>query len=97
MKHCSRCDEEKPDDAFYQNHRYADGLSSRCIACILEVSRQWRREHREAKAAYQKRWRQENSGKQAAQKARELARERQKREEKRGLEGRGSKESAPDR
>ncbi len=96
MKRCSRCNEEKPNDAFYQNHRYADGLSSRCIACINEVSRQWRREHRDVKAAYQRRWRQENPEKQMVQKARELTRERQKRAEKRELEGRGSKKSAPD-
>jgi len=52
-KICSRCQAEKPAEAFQRNKRMKTGLSTYCRECSAEVSRTYRAEHPEKFAGYE--------------------------------------------
>lgn len=67
-KVCTFCNESKPLEAFYINRATADGLSSRCKACLREISRKkssagkpadWKKKTSNI-LDYQRKWRSEN-------------------------------------
>src|SRR4051812_45616129 len=71
-KRCPKCGEPKPRDLFYNHSRSADGLQSRCKACmssaghdhylnnkdkILAKSKQWKARNKERVLANDRQWR----------------------------------------
>src|SRR6266550_8123235 len=52
MKHCSRCGDAKPWDAFRDEPRALDGKASACTECVNAANRaQWLRKSSEGNAA----------------------------------------------
>ena len=82
MKRCSRCKDPKPDEAFYKNDRYRDGLSSCCRECNRTAAIK-RNESlgREAQNEYQADYRKRFPEKYRAHKQLQLEREKRARDE----------------
>lgn len=51
MKRCIWCGRTLPDDEFYRDDRYADGLMSGCKHCRCELSRSQYRESQRPRTA----------------------------------------------
>lgn len=47
MKHCPRCNTDKPLEEFTKNKRRADGLSGWCKACSYEATQTWKHSNQE--------------------------------------------------
>ena len=50
MKTCSRCKQDKPESEFYKHIRMKSGLSSRCVKCSGEISKEWASRNKEKRA-----------------------------------------------
>jgi hypothetical protein len=53
-KECRRCRKEKPSAEFPRNRQHRDGLSSWCLKCQVEATREYRRRRREGEKETQK-------------------------------------------
>ena|SRR5690349_4226398 len=60
MKHCSRCNCDKPESEFYKNRTAHDGLQTYCKPCSKATTNQWRQDNPERDVARKKQWYQEN-------------------------------------
>ena len=47
-KHCKRCDETKPHEAFYKNKRKKDGLQGYCKSCMKKENQVNYKKHKES-------------------------------------------------
>ena len=66
MKHCPKCSQEKPFEAFYASSTHKSGCASWCKDCESERSRLKNLRNRDTRLAKAKQWREENKDKQAA-------------------------------
>ncbi len=78
-KVCTCCHQDKPAEAFYLNHRYKTGLSSRCKDCTRQASLERGKSDPEGKKARLQDWRARNPEKARAQKLREYESRNQRR------------------
>lgn len=66
-KNCSRCNENLPLKNFGRNRQSLDGLHYYCRACAAARQREWAKAHpdkvKEMRAAYLRRMRDQNEGK----------------------------------
>lgn len=54
MKVCGKCGEEKPVSEFNKDCCAKDGMQGRCRECQKAISKQYRQEHKEERASYDK-------------------------------------------
>lgn len=66
MKHCPKCNQEKPFEAFYASSTHKSGYASWCKECEAERNRLKTKKYRDIRLAKAKQWRDENKDKQAA-------------------------------
>lgn len=66
MKHCPKCNQEKPFEAFYASSTHRSGYASWCKVCESERSRLKTLKYRDARLVKAKQWRDGNKDKQAA-------------------------------
>jgi hypothetical protein len=59
VKHCGRCDINKPDDEFYRRNKDG-GLQSHCKKCDKARADIWRRNHLGAHAGFCREWQKNN-------------------------------------
>lgn len=65
MKHCPKCNQEKPFEAFYASSTHKSGYASWCKECESERNRLKSQKYRDSRLAKAKQWRDENKDKQA--------------------------------
>ena len=65
MKHCPKCNQEKPFEAFYASSTHKSGYASWCKECESERNRLKSQKYRDSRLAKAKQWRDENKEKQA--------------------------------
>ena len=66
MKHCSKCGEEKPLEAFHRDGKRKDGVSPQCKACVKAKSADWYQRNKERVSENATRWRGNNREKERA-------------------------------
>lgn len=64
MKHCPKCNQEKPFEAFYASSTHKSGYASWCKECESERNRLKSKKYRDSRLAKSKQWRDENKDKQ---------------------------------
>jgi hypothetical protein len=47
VKHCSRCEADRPESDFSPRTRSADGLQPWCRECVAAYNREWRKRRKE--------------------------------------------------
>jgi len=62
MKTCKKCNNTKPIDQFYKNHRLKDGLTTTCKKCLNEKTRQYRIKNRDKLKEYHRLWMRKKRG-----------------------------------
>ncbi len=65
MKHCPKCNKEKPFEAFYASSTHKSGYASWCKECESERNRLKTQKYRDSRLVKAKQWRDENKDKQA--------------------------------
>jgi hypothetical protein len=65
MKHCPKCSQEKPFEAFYSSNRHKSGYAAWCKQCESERNRLKNLSNRASRLVKAKQWRDENKDKQA--------------------------------
>lgn len=65
MKHCHKCNQEKPFEAFYASSTHKSGYASWCKECESERNRLKSQKYCDSRLAKAKQWRDENKDKQA--------------------------------
>lgn len=66
MKHCHKCNQEKPFEAFYTSSTHKSGYASWCKECESARNRLKTQKYRDTRLAKAKQWRDENKDKQNA-------------------------------
>lgn len=66
MKHCPKCTEEKPFEAFYASSTHKSGYASWCKLCESERNKAKNQANRDARLAKAKQWRDANKDRQIA-------------------------------
>ena len=66
MKHCPKCNQEKPFEAFYASSTHKSGYASWCKACESERCKAKNTANRNARLVKAKAWRDANKAKQEA-------------------------------
>lgn len=61
MKHCPKCNQEKPFEAFYASSTHKSGYASWCKGCESERSKVKNQSNRERRLTKAKEWRDNNS------------------------------------
>ena len=51
LKHCSTCNQHKPESDFHKNSKASDGLCNKCKSCAKQASREWYANNRERAAS----------------------------------------------
>ncbi len=74
MKCCSKCKQDKPEDAFYKDKRTSTGIKTQCKECILSKNQEWNKQNKQRKQEINKLWSKNNSER-LNKKAREWYRE----------------------
>ena len=65
MKHCPKCNQEKPFEAFYASSTHKSGYASWCKECEAERNRLKTQKYRDTRLVKAKQWRDKNKDKQA--------------------------------
>lgn len=65
MKHCPKCNQEKPLEAFYASSTHKSGYASWCKVCESERNRLKTQKYRDSRLVKAKQWRDNNKDKQA--------------------------------
>ena len=60
MKVCIKCKEEKDESMFHKHKMGKSGVRTVCKPCRNYLSREFKKEHRDATREYNKRWKQEH-------------------------------------
>lgn len=60
IKHCKKCQIEKPIDQFGKDRSRTDGVYPTCKTCVAEKQKIVRKRHNEKRTAYNKKYREEN-------------------------------------
>ena len=65
LKHCPKCEQDKPFDEFHKNKARFDGLNGMCKACMSVAAHRWQAANKERKAETNRRWAEANPGRKA--------------------------------
>ena len=63
MKVCNKCKENKPLDQFWNSKAVNSGKCARCIDCMSEYAKTYKKKNRKKMNEYLKKWHKENPGK----------------------------------
>jgi hypothetical protein len=66
MKHCPKCNQEKPFEAFYASSTHKSGYASWCKECESDRAKAKNKRNRDARLDKAKQWRDANKDRQAA-------------------------------